>query len=132
APEPRAPAGAAVLPTEAGAPIKAPVSLNGVPLTLIVDTGADRTVLSPAAVARAGLDVTRTSEVGVIGLTGRVVAREVTVERLDVVGRPIGPLAVIVHELDVADADGLLGRDVLDHFTLTVEPGARRAVLTPR
>lgn len=132
APEPGAPAGAAVLPTEAGAPIRAPVSLNGVSLVLIVDTGADRTVFSPSAIARAGLDVTRAQEIGIVGLTGRATARVLTVERLEVAGRPVGPLSVIVHEIDVTDADGLLGRDVLDQFTLTVEPGASRAVLTPR
>lgn len=131
--ESRPPADTAVMPTEAGAPIKAGVRLNGVPLVLIVDTGADRTVLSPAAVARAGIDVTRTREVGVImGVTGNAVAREVTVERLDVAGRQLGPLGLIVHDIPATDVDGLLGRDVLDHFTLTVEPGARRAVLTPR
>ena len=130
--EPSASAGAGVLPTETGAPIRAPVSLNGVPLVLIVDTGADRTVLSPSAIARAGVDVTRTREVGIVGLTGRATAREVTVERLDLAGHQVGPLRVIVHDVDVTDADGLLGRDVLDQFTLTVEPSASRAVLTPR
>jgi len=130
--EPAAPAGAAVLPREAGAPIRVPVDLNGAALTLIVDTGADRTVLAPAAVARAGLAASATREVGIVGLTGRATARELTVERLDLAGRSVGPLAVIVHDLGVADVDGLLGRDVLDHFTLTVEPGAARAVLTPR
>lgn len=123
---------AAVLPVEAGAPIRAPVSLNGVPLTLIVDTGADRTVLSPVAAARAGVDASRTREVAVVGVTGRGLAREATAERLDVAGRQLGPIVVVVAELDVPEADGLLGRDVLDHFTLTVEPGARRAVLAPR
>jgi Aspartyl protease/Domain of unknown function (DUF4124) len=131
--EPRPPADTTVMPTEAGAPIRAAVRVNGVPLVLIVDTGADRTVLSPAAVARAGIDATRAREVGVIvGVTGNAVAHEVSVERLDVAGRQLGPLGLIVHEIPVSDVDGLLGRDVLDHFTLTVEPGARRAVLTPR
>ena len=60
----------------------------------------------------------------------------VDVPQLDVAGARIGPLAVIVHAL-FADgrsvaADGLLGRDVLDAFTLTVDPVAGRATLTPR
>jgi len=37
-----------------GEPITVEVRLNGTPLTLIVDTGADRTVISPAAIERAG------------------------------------------------------------------------------
>src|SRR5207237_2131475 len=38
-----------------GAPITVEARLNGVGLTLIVDTGADRTVISPEVIERAGL-----------------------------------------------------------------------------
>jgi hypothetical protein len=39
---------------------------------------------------------------------------------------------VVVLEAPVGGADGLLGRDVLDFFTLTVDSTAGRAILTPR
>ena len=38
-----------------GAPVTVEARLNGVALTLIVDTGADRTVISPEVIERAGL-----------------------------------------------------------------------------
>ena len=121
-----------VLPFNAGAPITAAAHLNGVALLLMVDTGADRTMISPAAAARAGLDPAAGREVRIVGVAGRARARELTVERLDIAGARMGPLAVVVHDAGVAGIDGLLGRDVLDYFTLTVDAGAGRAILTPR
>jgi len=138
-PRPPAPAGTAppasdpaVLSYAPGAPITTAARLNGTPLTLLVDTGADRTVLSPAAVARAGYDAAAGRPVRIVGVTGGAEAREVVLERLDVAGARVGPLTVIVHDAGIAGVDGLLGRDVLDRFTLTVEPAAGRAVLSPR
>jgi predicted aspartyl protease len=119
-----------------GAPITVSAGLNGVRLTLIVDTGAERTVISPAALERAGLGGEPGRPVQIVGATGEAPASLVTVPQLDVAGARIGPLAVIVHTLPAdgrfVAADGLLGRDVLDAFTLTVDPIAGRATLTPR
>jgi hypothetical protein len=39
---------------------------------------------------------------------------------------------VIVLDVGVAGVDGLLGRDVLDHFTLTVDAARGQATLVPR
>lgn len=121
-----------VIPFSAGGPIRTAVHLNGVALTLLLDTGADRTVISPSAVARAGLDARAGRPIQIIGVTGGAPALEMMVPRLDVAGARVGPLAIVVHEVGVADVDGLLGRDVLDYFTLTVDTAAGRAVLTPR
>jgi len=41
-------------------------------------------------------------------------------------------VAVIVHALSTGGADGLLGRDVLNAFTVTVDSASRRATLVPR
>ena len=124
------------IPMTQGAPITVSAGLNGVPLTLIVDTGAERTVISPAALERAGLGGQPGRSVQIVGATGEAPASLVTVPQLDVAGARIGPLAVIVHVLPAdgrsVAADGLLGRDVLDAFTLTVDPVAGRATLTPR
>ena len=63
-------------------------------------------------------------------------AREVVVPLLDVAGARVGPLRVIAHDPGASSTagavDGLLGRDVLDYFTLTVDAAAGRATLTPR
>ncbi|MBI2207404.1 MAG: aspartyl protease family protein [Candidatus Rokubacteria bacterium] len=113
-----------------GNAIYAEAWLNGVPVTLLVDTGATRTLLAPGVLARAGVDVQNGRPVRVIGVSGNVTAVEVVVPRLDVAGTQIGPLAVIAHEIPELRADGLLGRDVLEHFTLTIDAARGRATLT--
>jgi hypothetical protein len=115
-----------------GGPLIVDASLNGVMLRLVLDTGADRTMISPAAMARAGLDVAGGRPVNIRGVTGDAVATVVPVSRLDVAGTRVGPVAVVVHALPGHEADGLLGRDVLDAFTLTMDAAAQRAILVPR
>ena len=112
------------------------VHLNGVPLTLVVDTGAERTVLSPAAIERAGFGGLAGRPITIVGVTGTATAQLVTVPLLDVAGARIGPLAVLARALPAVarsePVDGLLGRDVLDAFTLTVDTASGRATLTLR
>ena len=73
-----------------GAPITVEARLNGAALTLIVDTGADRTVISPDALARAGLAGQPGRPVEVIGVTGSASATLVTLPLLDIAGARIG------------------------------------------
>lgn len=115
-----------------GGPLVVGAVLNGVALRLIVDTGADRTLISPAAMARAGFDPAGGIPVQIRGVTGEAVATLVRVPRLDLAGTQVGPVAVVVHALTTEGADGLLGRDVLDAFTVTMDAVARRARLIPR
>jgi hypothetical protein len=127
-----------------GAPITVEARLNGVPLTLIVDTGADRTLIAPEVLERAGLGGESRGPIQVIGITGASTATLVTIPILDVAGARIGPLVVIAHPLPPslratrvdgsgeAGVDGLLGRDVLDAFTLSVDTASGRATLTLR
>jgi hypothetical protein len=126
---PAAPAGA-VMSFVPGAPMIVDAFLNGVALRLIVDTGADRTVISEAALARAGVEAAG-PQARILGVTGSAMASLVTVPRLDVAGARLGPLSVLAHTIP-AGADGLLGRDVLDAFTLTVDAATNRATLVPR
>ena len=115
-----------------GAPVVAAVLINGVAMRLIVDTGADRTVISPAAAARTGLAVDAGRSLRVVWVTGGTTANETVVTHMDVAGARVGPLRVIVLDTPADSLDGLLGRDVLDFFTLTVDSRAGRATLTPR
>ena len=114
-----------------GSPIVLPARLNGVPLTLAVDTGADRTVISPAAMARAGLTVSG-PPITITGVTGATTALIGTVPLLDIAGARVGPLSVVVHDAGLQGTDGLVGRDVLDAFTLTLDAGKGQATVTPR
>lgn len=118
-----------------GDPIIVTARLNGVPMALLLDTGADRTLVSPSAVARAGyarMIVPGGAAVRVLGVTGSAFASIVTVPLLDVGGTRIGPLSLIVHDAGLDPLDGLLGRDVLDSFTVVIDAAAGRATLTPR
>ncbi len=118
-----------------GDPIVVQARLNGVPIALLLDTGADRTLITPAAVARAGyapLIVPGNASIRILGVTGSALASQVTVPLLDVGGARIGPLSLIVHDAALGSLDGLLGRDVLDAFTVTIDSAAGRATLVPR
>ena len=95
-----------------GGPLVVDASLNGVSLRLLVDTGAERTLISPTAMARAGFNLATGTAVQIRGVTGDASAIAVAVARLDVAGARVGPLEVIVHALAGESVDGLLGRDV--------------------
>jgi clan AA aspartic protease (TIGR02281 family) len=135
--EPRRAAGdSGVMRFSGGAPIMASVAINGVGLRLMIDTGADRTLLSSAAASRSGLDVSGARPIRILGVTGTATAGEIVVAQIEVAGARVGPVRVIVHDTPATGVDGLLGRDVLDYFTLTVQGGgdgaSGLATLTPR
>ena len=127
-----APAPVGVVVPYTGGPVIVDATLNGVALRLLLDTGADRTLISPEAMSRAGFDASRGTPVQIRGVTGDAPAVLVSVPRLDLAGTQVGPVAVIVHALSTGGADGLLGRDVLNAFTVTVDSASRRATLVPR
>ena len=112
-----------------GAPIFAEAHLNGIALTLVLDTGASRTIISPAALARSASAVATGRRVRLLGVAGTVEAPEFMVPRLDFAGTQIGPLVVIGYDVPSLPADGLLGRDVLDQFTVTIDPARGQATI---
>jgi hypothetical protein len=117
-----------------GEPIVVAAHLNGVRLALLLDTGADRTLVTPDAILRAGYGtlMAQAGAVAIIGVTGAASAPQVTVPSLDVAGARVGPLSLLVHDAGLTGIDGLLGRDVLDAFTVTIDAAAGHATLTPR
>jgi predicted aspartyl protease len=130
-PTPAASPTGGVVPLPSGAPIMVEAVLNGVPLRLLLDTGADRTVISPSALSRAGIDARTGTPFRISGVTGSSPASLVNVPRLDIAGAQVGPLGVVAFAVP-GEVDGLLGRDVLDAFTVTFDPAQNRATLTPR
>jgi len=111
------------------------VAINGRPVTLLLDTGASITMITPDAAEKAGATPPPgaiTHRVTVVG--GRVI--DVPVTRV----RALGLSEYAVEDLDVVVFDalphrsavqGLLGYDVLRHFRVTVDREARQLVLEP-
>jgi predicted aspartyl protease len=108
--------------------------INGQPVRLLVDTGAERTVLTEATVDRLGLPhdphhVTRTIGIGGIGTGRDAIIPGITlggthfpVERVAVGQFAINPTAG-------APADGLLGADILLAFDVDIDPVTQHLTL---
>lgn len=116
-----------------GSPILVSAQINGLgPLTLILDTGADRTVVSPGALARIGMSPVRSGRADVKGVTGVGQADLVPVHSIEVGSARSGPLTIIVHDADLSQVDGLLGRDFLDLFHVAIDSRAGLVTLAPQ
>lgn len=113
----------------------APVSLNGRVQTMVVDTGAEVSTLTPAGVARLGLDPNAGPARVLHGVGGDTVTHKVRVSEMAlggvVVRRDVG--------LDVSDlppfpnisppVSGLLGADILGNYDVVLDLPAGRMVL---
>ena len=121
------------IPFAAGAPILVSARINGSgPLTLILDTGADRTVVAPAALWRLGISTTNAPRAEIKGVTGRGEGSLVQVTSVEVGEAEVGPLLIIAHDADLKVADGLLGRDFLESFSVTIDAKEGVVTLAPK
>lgn len=115
-----------------------PVKVNGQgPFQFLLDTGANRTVLTPRLVKQLGLESSTVDTVTLSGVTGAEVVPTVFVERVSA-----GDLALESQRLPVAyalgnDVDGILGVDgfankriLVDFIHHKVEIRASRSVVT--
>ncbi len=122
----------ATIPFKPGSPILVSAKINGAgPITLILDTGADRTMVSPSALSRIGVPVENATRVLLKGVTGESYANAVWVNSVEVGEAKIGPLLVITHDIDVKEAEGLLGRDFLANFNVTMDAKGQVVTLVP-
>jgi len=64
-------------------------------------------------------------------VTGDTRADVVWVELLEVGGARAGPLPIIAHDAALVEADGLLGRDFLSLFSVTIDVRASAVTLEP-
>jgi hypothetical protein len=108
--------------------------LNGTTATrLILDTGADRTVIAPRALVAAGASPGRgTVAAQIVGVTGRADVQGVPITSLEIGEAKVGPLMVVSHDVDQPEVDGLLGRDVLEQFNVSIDPAAGIVTLAPK
>ena len=128
------PAGAAVIKYTPGQRIMVDVKINGSFTTrLLLDTGADRTMISPRTLMAAGVAITRPIATGQItGATGTDKIDYVVVESLEVGPARVGKMPVGSYELAGNAGEGLLGRDFLDQFTVTMDAAAGEVHLAPK
>jgi hypothetical protein len=126
------PKGVAKISFTPGSPVLVSAKINGAgPITLILDTGADRTLVSPSALSNLGISAENALRGVVRGVTGASYAEAVWVNSVEVEEARVGPLLIIVHEADLKGADGLLGRDFLANFNVTIDAKERVVTLAP-
>jgi len=121
------------IPFTAGKPIMVSAKVNGGgSANLVLDTGASVTVINPRVLASMGIGSGRALRGSVKGATGSADVLFVPVESIEVGNARSGPLRVAAHDVDLAQGDGLLGRDFLDQFTVTIDSTAGTVTIAPK
>ena len=130
----RTPAGGTIIHYAPGQHIIVEVRINGAASArLILDTGADRTLISPRALAAAGVSLSRTVGTGrIVGVTGSDRLPYVMIDSLEVGDARVGRMPVGAYDVAEAAGDGLLGRDVLDRFNVAIDAAQGRVTLSPK
>jgi hypothetical protein len=125
--------GGATIPYAPGQRIMVNATVNGsTSAQLLLDTGADRTMINPRVLAAAGVSLARpVGSATVSGVGGSQEMQFVTINSLDVAGATVGRLTVAAHGVDGA-GDGLLGRDFLDQFSVNIDSSKGVVTLTPK
>jgi hypothetical protein len=124
--------GIAKIPFNPGSPVLVSAKINGAgPLTLILDTGADRTLVALSALWRLGISTEDAPRVMLRGVTGKSYGDAVWVSSVEVGEAKVGPLLIIAHDADLKGADGLLGRDFLANFNVTIDSKEHVVTLAP-
>jgi predicted aspartyl protease len=99
---------------------------------LLLDTGASVTTINPRLLAQLGVSSRDAVRGSIRGVTGSADTLFVTVNSIDVNGARTGPIRVVAHDVELGQADGLLGRDYLDRFQVSIDNQAGIVTLTPR
>ena len=122
------------IPFVPGTPIVVSARVNGGrSVQLVVDTGADRTMISPLALSALGVDMRPLARGSLRGVTGTAADVDlVQLESLEVGEAKASPIAVVAHDANLTRGEGLLGRDFLDRFTVNIDTRAREVVLVRR
>lgn len=107
--------------------------LNGGTNTrLLLDTGAQRTVINPRVLVAAGVVLQAGQAMKMKGATGTANVSAVQLESLEVGQARVGKLAVISHDIEQDGVDGLLGRDFLDQFKVSIDSKEGVVTLSPK
>ena len=143
APDPAAPgspgaqasSGQATIRFVPGQRIMVDVKINGnAEAQLMLDTGADRTLISPRALQAAGVRISAPVASGqIMSATGSERIPYVVVDSLEVGEAKVGRMPVGAYNLPSTDVgDGLLGRDFLDQFKVSIDSAKGTVTLSPK
>ena len=108
---------------------------GGASVKLVLDTGAAGTLISPRALAAAGVSLTRevrTARTRGVARDTEVEVQQVAVESLQVGDARVANMVVSSYEMDMHDAEGLLGQDFLGNFNVSIDAGAGVVKLTKK
>ncbi len=126
------PKGLTKIPFTPGSPVLVSAKINGAgPIILILDTGAERTLVTPSALSRLGISTENALRGVLKGVTGASYTEALWVNSVEVEEAKVGPLLIIAHDADLKGADGLLGRDFLANFNVTIDTKEQVVTLAP-
>jgi len=130
---PSAPKGGAAIKYTPGQPIMVDAKINGTAtVRLLLDTGADGTMISPRALVAAGASISRpVSTSRVTGVAGSDTVPYVVIESLEIGEARVGRMRVASYDVSGA-GDGLLGRDFLDRFSVNIDSTNGIVTLSPK
>lgn len=121
------------IPFVPGVPIVVHARVNaGRSVQLLLDTGADRTMISPQALSALGVDMRPVRRATLRGVTGALDVDSVVIESIEVGEAKVGPLEVLAHNPNLTRGEGLLGRDFLDRFVVNIDTRSRVVLLSRR
>jgi predicted aspartyl protease len=128
-----APKGGATIKYQPGKAIMVDAKINGTTSArLLLDTGADGTMINPRVLVAAGASLSRPAgQSRVTGVAGSDTVTVVVIDSLEVGEARVGRMQVASY--DVAGAgDGLLGRDFLDRFSVNIDSANGVVTLSPK
>jgi predicted aspartyl protease len=134
APEKTAAAGSTTIRYTPGQRIIVDAKINGDTATrLLLDTGADTTLISPLVLSAAGASLIRGgTSARIVGVTGGSDVQRVAVESLEIGEARVSGLQVVAHDMGQPGIDGLLGRDFLDRFKVTIDSTTGILTIAPK
>ncbi len=108
--------------------------VNGAPVTLLVDTGAEGSLLTESAIARLGIPMEPGLTVRLLGAGGRVAGgiamlRHFALGGIELRDQPIAIGPSFPTQGGAPQVDGILGADVLAHFDVEFDLPRARIVL---
>jgi predicted aspartyl protease len=127
-------AGSATIRYTPGQRIIVDARINGGTTTkLLLDTGADSTLISPLVLSAAGASLIRGgTATRITGVTGTSEVQRVAVESIEIGDARVSGLQVVAHDMGQPGIDGLLGRDFLDRFKVTIDSTTGVLTIAPK